>query len=125
MFGVVGTAARLFGALSRAAVNIIFLTQGSSEHSICFGVAPKDIGKAVVAVEEEFKYEMQNKYLHPIVTETDKSVIAVVGENMMNVPGVAARLFKALGKNGINVKAIAQGSSELNITVVINRKDEA
>lgn len=125
MFGVVGTAARLFGALSRASVNIIFLTQGSSEHSICFGVAPSDIGKAVVAVEEEFKYEMQNKYLHPIVTETDKSVIAVVGENMMNVPGVAARLFKALGKNGINVKAIAQGSSELNITVVINRKDEA
>ncbi len=125
MFGVVGTAARLFGALSRASVNIIFLTQGSSEHSICFGVAPGDIGKAVVAVEQEFRYEMQNKFLQPIVTETDKSVIAVVGENMMNVPGVAARLFKALGKNGINVKAIAQGSSELNITVVINRKDEA
>lgn len=125
MFGVVGTAARLFGALSRASVNIIFLTQGSSEHSICFGVAPKDIGKAVVAVEQEFRYEMQNKYIQPIVTETDKAVIAVVGENMMNVPGVAARLFKALGKNGINVKAIAQGSSELNITVAINRKDEA
>lgn len=125
MFGVVGTAARLFGSLSRACVNIIFLTQGSSEHSICFGVAPSDIGKAVKAVEEEFRYEMQNKYLQPIVTESDKSVIAVVGENMMNVPGVAARLFKALGKNGINVAAIAQGSSELNITVVIDRKDEA
>jgi aspartokinase/homoserine dehydrogenase 1 len=125
MFGVVGTAARLFSSLSRASVNIIFLTQGSSEHSICFGVAPSDIGKAVVAVEQEFRYEMQNKYLQPIVTESDKSVIAVVGENMMNVPGVAARLFKALGKNGINVAAIAQGSSELNITVVIERKDEA
>lgn len=125
MFGVVGTAARLFSSLSGACVNIIFLTQGSSEHSICFGVAPSDIGKAVVAVEQEFRYEMQNKYLQPIVTESDKSVIAVVGENMMNVPGVASQLFRALGKNGINVKAIAQGSSELNITVVIDRKDEA
>jgi len=125
MFGVVGTAARLFGALSRASVNIIFLTQGSSEHSICFGVVPADVTKAEIAVAQEFKYEMQNKFLQPIVTEMDKSVIAVVGENMMNVPGIAARLFKALGKNGINVKAIAQGSSELNITVVINKIDEA
>lgn len=125
MFGVVGTAARLFGALSRVSVNIIFLTQGSSEHSICFGVAPDDVGVAATAVEQEFRYEIQNKFIHPIVAERDKSVIAVVGENMMNVPGVAGRLFKALGKNGINVKAIAQGSSELNITTVIDRKDEA
>ena len=125
MFGVVGSAARLFGALSKASVNIIFLTQGSSEHSICFGVVPEDLLKAEQAVKQEFRFELQNKLLHPIVTEIDKSVIAVVGENMTNVPGVAARLFKALGKNGINVKAIAQGSSELNITVAIDRKDEA
>ncbi len=125
MFGVVGTAARLFGALSRASVNIVFLTQSSSEHSICFGVIPGDLSNAVNAVKHEFRYEFQNRFLHPLVTETEKSVIAVVGENMINVPGVAARLFKALGKNGINVKAIAQGSSELNITVVIDKKDEA
>lgn len=125
MFGVVGTAARLFGALSRASVNIVFLTQSSSEHSICFGVVPEDLNTAVRTVQHEFRYEMQNKYLHPIVTEADKSVVAVVGANMINVPGVAATLFKALGKNGINVKAIAQGSSELNITVIIDRKDEA
>lgn len=125
MFGVVGTAARLFTALSAASVNIVFLTQSSSEHSICFGVVPADLAAAQMAVQHEFRYELQNRFLHPIVTETDKSVIAVVGENMINVPGVAARLFKALGKNGINVKAIAQGSSELNITVIIDRKDEA
>lgn len=125
MFGEIGTAARLFGALSRKEVNIIFLTQGSSEYSICFGVAPADTLKAQEAVAQEFKYEIQNKYLQPLVTEIDKSVIAVVGENMMNVPGISAKMFKALGKNGINVKAIAQGSSELNITAVIDKHDEA
>jgi len=125
MFGVVGTAARLFTALSRMSVNIIFLTQGSSEHSICFGVAPGDAATAQDAVMQEFKYEMQNKFLQPLVCEMRNSVIAVVGENMMNVPGISARLFKALGKNGINVKAIAQGSSELNITAVIDKNDEA
>lgn len=125
MFGVVGTAARLFTALSRMSVNIIFLTQGSSEHSICFGVAPADAATAQDAVMQEFKYEMQNKFLQPLVCEMNNSVIAVVGENMMNVPGISARLFKALGKNGINVKAIAQGSSELNITAVIDKNDEA
>lgn len=125
MFGEIGTAARLFSALSRKDVNIIFLTQGSSEYSICFGVAPQDTLKAQEAVAQEFKYEIQNKFLQPLVTEIDKSVIAVVGENMMNVPGISAKMFKALGKNGINVKAIAQGSSELNITTVIDKNDEA
>jgi aspartokinase/homoserine dehydrogenase 1 len=122
MFGEIGTAARLFSALSRKEVNIIFLTQGSSEYSICFGVAPQDTLKAQEAVAQEFKYEIQNKFLQPLVTEI---VIAVVGENMMNVPGISAKMFKALGKNGINVKAIAQGSSELNITAVIDKHDEA
>lgn len=125
MVGVVGTAARLFGALSRASVNIIFLTQGSSEHSICFGIMPADAKIAQEAVDLEFRYEIQSKYIQPLFIESEKSVIAVVGENMMNVPGISARLFKALGKNGINVKAIAQGSSELNITVVIDRVNEA
>ncbi|MCO5249413.1 MAG: bifunctional aspartate kinase/homoserine dehydrogenase I [Chitinophagales bacterium] len=125
MFGAVGTNSRLFDALSKKNVNVILLTQGSSEHSICFGVIPDEVGKAVVAVEQEFRYEFQNKLLHPLVVESDQAAIAVVGEKMMSSPGVAARLFKALGKNGINVKAIAQGSSELNITAVIDKKDEA
>jgi aspartokinase/homoserine dehydrogenase 1 len=77
------------------------------------------------AVEEEFRYEIQNRQIAPLVVETNNSIIAVIGENMSNVPGVSAKMFKALGKNGINVNAIAQGSSELNITAVIDRHNEA
>lgn len=125
MIGVVGIASRLFGTLSKAGVNIIFLTQGSSEHSICFGILPGDVKKAQRAVEEEFRYEMLNKHIQPLVVESDKTIIAVIGENMSNVPGISGKMFKALGKNGINVKAIAQGSSELNITAVIDKVNEA
>ncbi|HUM51207.1 MAG TPA: aspartate kinase, partial [Chitinophagales bacterium] len=125
MVGVVGIASRLFGTLSRSAINIIFLTQGSSEHSICFGIVPGDVKKAQKAVEEEFRFEIQNRQIAPLVIETNNSIIAVIGENMSNVPGVSAKMFKALGNNGINVKAIAQGSSELNITAVIDRHNEA
>jgi aspartokinase/homoserine dehydrogenase 1 len=125
MIGVVGITARLFGALSKSQVNIIFLTQGSSEQSICFGIMPHDTDIAVRAVNEEFKSEMESTFINPIVVERKQSVIAVVGENMMNVPGVSAKVFKALGKNGINVKAIAQGSSELNITIIIDTFNEA
>lgn len=125
MVGVVGIASRLFGTLSRYAINIIFLTQGSSEHSICFGIVPSDIKKAQKCVEEEFRFEIQNRQIAPLVVETNNSIIAVIGENMSKVPGVSAKIFKALGKNGINVNAIAQGSSELNITVVIDRHNEA
>ncbi|HQG38950.1 MAG TPA: bifunctional aspartate kinase/homoserine dehydrogenase I, partial [Chitinophagales bacterium] len=125
MVGVVGIASRLFACLSRASINIIFLTQGSSEHSICFGIVPNEIKKAQKSVEEEFRYEIQNRQIAPLVVETSNSIIAVIGENMTNVPGVSAKMFKALGNNGINVKAIAQGSSELNITAVIDRYNEA
>ncbi len=125
MVGVVGIASRLFACLSRAGINIIFLTQGSSEHSICFGIVPNEIKKAQKSVEEEFRYEIQNRQIAPLVVETSNSIIAVIGENMTNVPGVSAKMFKALGNNGINVKAIAQGSSELNITAVIDRYNEA
>jgi aspartokinase/homoserine dehydrogenase 1 len=86
---------------------------------------PADVKKCQKAVEEEFKYEIQSRYILPLVIELDKSIIAVIGENMSNAPGVSAKMFKALGKNGINVKAIAQGSSELNITAVIDKYNEA
>ncbi len=125
MVGVVGIASRLFGTLSKSGINIIFLTQGSSEHSICFGIMPNEVKKAQRCVEEEFRYEMFNKHIQPLVVEMDKTIIAVIGENMSNVPGISGKMFKALGKNGINVKAIAQGSSELNITAVIDKVNEA
>ncbi|MDH3267467.1 MAG: bifunctional aspartate kinase/homoserine dehydrogenase I, partial [Ignavibacteria bacterium] len=124
MFGVTGTAMRVFGTLAREGINIILITQASSEHSICFAVAPKDSNGAKRIIEEEFRLEIETKQIdHPIV-ETNLSVIAVVGENMRKTPGISGRLFQALGKNGINVITIAQGSSELNISVVVPKQDE-
>ncbi|MEO1513970.1 MAG: bifunctional aspartate kinase/homoserine dehydrogenase I [Bacteroidota bacterium] len=124
LFGVPGIAARLFNCLAAADINIILITQGSSEHSISFAVQPKLAAKARKKVEKEFEYELQTKNVDPIKVEEDLSVVAIIGENMRYQPGIAGRLFQALGKNGINCVAIAQGSSELNVSVVINRSDE-
>lgn len=125
MFGVPGTAGRLFNALAIANVNIILITQGSSEYSISFAVQPKDAKKAKKEVEKEFQHEMRSNLVNPIKVEKDLAVVAIIGENMRYQPGISGRLFRSLGKNGINAIAIAQGSSELNISVVINKEDEA
>ena len=124
LIGVKGTAARLFSALASYNVNIILITQGSSEYSINFAVKPQDSKIAKKAIEQEFELEINARYIRPLVIEKDLSVVAVIGENMRYQPGIAGRLFQALGKNGINISAIAQGSSELNISMVINRNDE-
>ncbi len=120
MFGVPGIAARLFNALAQAGVNIVIITQGSSESSITFAVSPAQAKAAQKAAEKEFSYEIREALIEPLKIETDLSVVAVVGENMRYRPGIAGRLFQALGKNGVNIVAIAQGSSELNISVVVN-----
>ncbi len=125
MFGVPGTAGRLFNALAIANVNIILITQGSSEYSISFAVQPKDAKKAKKEVEKEFQYEMRSNLVNPIKVEENLAVVAIIGENMRYQPGISGMLFRSLGKNGINAIAIAQGSSELNISVVINKEDEA
>lgn len=125
MLGVAGTSKRLFDALWRQQISVILITQASSEHSICFAVSPEHSESARLAVNEEFRFEIQNHSIEPVLLEADHSVIAVVGANMRQKPGISGRLFQALGKNGINVRAIAQGSSELNISVVIRREDEA
>ena len=125
LFGVPGIAARLFGSLAQAKINIILITQGSSEHSISFAINPEFAAKAKTIVEEAFEFEIQSKIIEPIKTEQDLSILAIIGENMRYQPGISGRLFQALGKNGINVVAIAQGSSELNVSVVINRSDES
>ncbi len=124
LFGVPGTSARLFSALARESINIILITQGSSEHAISFAVQPTDADKARAAVEEAFAYEIDRGVVNPIKVERDLSVIAIIGENMRYQPGISGRLFQALGKNGINAVAIAQGSSELNVSVVIPKEDE-
>lgn len=121
MVGAKGTSSRLFSALAASSVNIILITQASSEYSITFAISPTDTKNAVLAIEEEFEKEIHIKSEVNIVVEKDLSIIAIVGEGMKNVPGISATLFKSLGRNGINVIATAQGSSELNISVVIRK----
>lgn len=124
MVGVPGVSKRLFGALSNEKINIILISQASSEHSICFAVEPKSAEKAKQAIEKEFLEEIKNNKIDPVIIEKNLSIIAIVGENMRHTPGISAKLFSALGKNGINIAAIAQGSSELNISTVISKIDE-
>ena len=122
MVGVTGTAMRLFGALARKNINIVLITQASSEYSITFAVTPADSTNASDAITEEFNVEINiNKELK-ILVEKNLSIIAIVGERMKNTPGISATLFRSLGRNGINVIATAQGSSELNISVVIKNE---
>ncbi len=124
LFGVPGIAARLFGALAQAKINVILITQGSSEHSISFAVQPDLANRARKTVEESFENELASGLIEPVKVEDNLAVVAVIGERMRYQPGIAGRLFQALGNNGVNVIAIAQGSSELNISVVINRDNE-
>jgi aspartokinase/homoserine dehydrogenase 1 len=123
MVGVSGTSGRLFGALSAARINVILITQGSSEHSITFAVQPEDAARAQEAIGQTFRLELKARLIDEPVVENDLSIVAVIGENMKNTPGVSARLFESLGKNGISAVATAQGSSELNISVVIHASD--
>jgi aspartokinase/homoserine dehydrogenase 1 len=123
MYGVPGTAARFFKSLADEEVNIIMITQASSEHSICVALKSSDVGRAVNGLSKEFKREMENSFLKTPSIENDLCALAIVGENMKSMPGVAGRLFSSLGKNGINVIAIAQGSSELNISFIIKGSD--
>jgi len=124
MVGVAGTAARLFKSLAAARINIILITQASSEHTICCAIDPLSIDDARGAISEEFNLELQTGLLSPLIVEEDLAIISVVGERMRQTPGMSGRIFTALGSNGINVVAVAQGSSELNISAVISNEDE-
>lgn len=123
MVGVAGISAKLFGALAACSVNVIMITQGSSEHTISFAVKPADAITAQKAIEEMFSLEIKARLIEPIRVEEGLSIVAVIGENMKNTPGVSGRLFQSLGKNGISVVATAQGSSELNISVAIQQEN--
>ncbi|GHV53491.1 bifunctional aspartate kinase/homoserine dehydrogenase I [Spirochaetia bacterium] len=125
MVGVAGFSSRLFGALARKKINIIMITQSSSEYSICFAVLPQDASPALAAINEEFDREIAAEAIDPPVSEGDLAIIAVVGSKMKSTSGISGKVFHALGRNGVNVIAIAQGSSELNISAVISRQDEA
>lgn len=125
LFGVPGVAGRLFDALAQKSINVMLITQGSSESSISFAVRPEDAQAAKEAADQAFSRDILAKTVDPTNIESDLSVVALIGENMRYTPGIAGRMFRSLGKNGVNVVAIAQGSSELNISAVINRADEA
>lgn len=124
MIGVSGVASRIFTALADQQINIILITQSSSEHTVTLAVLPEQAAVAKRSIEKEFQTELSSEVVDDILVETDLSIIAVVGENMRHTPGIAGRVFNALGHNGINIRAIAQGSSERNISFVVNRHDE-
>lgn len=125
MVGVAGTAMRLFRALAEARINVILITQASSEHTICCAIDPSLAQEAIAAVGREFELEIKAGRIDPLHVERDLSIISVVGERMRQTPGMSGRIFTALGSNGVNVVAVAQGSSELNISAVVPRCDEA
>lgn len=123
MVGKTGFSGRLFSLLSREQINVVLITQSSSEHSISFAVKPSDSVFAIELIKREFELEIEAKKLRCPEAENHLSVMAIVGENIKNTPGMSGRLFNALGRNGVNVRAIAQGSSEYNISVIIAKKD--
>ncbi len=123
MVGVTGVAARLFTTLSLSQVNVIFITQASSEHTITVGINLDEETVASEAINKEFEREIALGRIKALEVEGDHSIVALVGDNMKESIGLSGKSFSALGKNGINVRAIAQGSTERNISVVIKRKD--
>jgi aspartokinase/homoserine dehydrogenase 1 len=123
LIGVPGTASRLFEALRSAGISVVLISQGSSEHSICCAVPQDDALRARAAVAQAFATEMRAGQVEGVGLVHDCSILAVVGEGMRGLPGVAAKLFGALGRSGVNVRAIAQGASERNISAVIPSAD--
>ncbi len=123
MVGIPGISYRLFRALKAGNVNAILVTQTSSEHSICVAIKPEQSIIAKDLVEREFIEEITNHQIDEIKIENNLSIVAIVGNNMRMIPGISGKVFTALGRNGINVIAISQGSSELNISIVINKKN--
>jgi aspartokinase/homoserine dehydrogenase 1 len=123
MIGVPGTAQRLFGALRDEGISVVMISQGSSEHSICFAVPAATAHRARAAVERAFFAEQHHGQIHRVEVTSACGILAVVGDGMAGRPGIAAKFFSALGKARVNIRAIAQGSSERNISVVIDSAD--
>ncbi|HEX7585461.1 MAG TPA: bifunctional aspartate kinase/homoserine dehydrogenase I, partial [Prolixibacteraceae bacterium] len=123
MVGVTGISARLFGALARQNINVILISQASSENSISFAIDSVSTNKAEAAIRQEFEREIQLDQINKITIEENLAIVAIVGENMKHATGVAGKLFNTIGKNGINIIAIAQGASELNISWVVKISD--
>jgi len=123
MVGIPGFSKRLFEALANEKINVILITQSSSEHSICVAVNTADADKAKEAIDKAFEIEITLGKVEPLKVEQEHSIVALVGDKMKSHPGISGKMFEALGRNGINVRAIAQGSSERNISAVIATAD--
>ncbi len=123
MIGVAGSSKRLFEVVSNAQINVIFITQASSEHSICIGIQNQDAKLAKQIIDLAFDAEIAKNSVDPCIVEMDLCIVALVGENMKNHQGISGKMFSTLGKNNVNIRAIAQGASERNISVVINERD--
>lgn len=123
MVGIPGFSKRLFEALAVKKINVILITQSSSEHSICVGIDAVNADEAKRTIDEAFAYEIETKKVDPIIVEKELAIIALVGDNMKSHPGISGKMFGNLGRNGVNVRAIAQGSSERNISAVISIQD--
>ena len=125
MIGVPGTAHRLFGALRDHGISVILISQGSSEHSICFAIPEAEAARAEAVVRQAFDRELREGQIQQVQVDPGCSILAVVGDGMAGSHGVAAKVFGALGNAAVNVRAIAQGASERNISAVIDSKDSA
>ncbi|MEO5893726.1 MAG: bifunctional aspartate kinase/homoserine dehydrogenase I [Ferruginibacter sp.] len=123
MVGIPGFSKRLFEALATKHINVILITQSSSEHSICVGIDAVNADEARHTIGDAFAYEIATKKVDPIIVEKELAIVALVGDNMKSHPGISGKMFGNLGRNGVNVRAIAQGSSERNISAVISTHD--
>jgi aspartokinase/homoserine dehydrogenase 1 len=123
MVGIPGIAARFFNTLSVKNINVYFITQSSSEHTISIGITDSDVAFAVSSIEIEFAYEISLNKISPLLVERKLSIVAIVGNRMKEQAGISGKAFSLLGSNGINVRAIAQGATERNISIVVNEGD--
>ncbi|MGI9546593.1 MAG: bifunctional aspartate kinase/homoserine dehydrogenase I [Flavobacteriaceae bacterium] len=123
MIGIPGISRKFFEVLSLAQISVVLITQASSEHSICIGLADEDAPLAKKLINEAFAYEIERAKIKPVMTEEDLAIIALVGDQMKSHQGLSGKMFSTLGKNNVNIRAIAQGASERNISAVIRKED--
>jgi aspartokinase/homoserine dehydrogenase 1 len=123
MIGVPGTAERAFGAIARHKINVLMFSQGSSEQHISLVVSRPDSHNTVRALQREFQSEIEKRQIDRIAEISDIAIIALVGEGMTSIPGIAGRTFSVIGETAVNILMIAQGSSELNLSMVVAQKD--
>lgn len=123
MIGVPGVAARIFSTLSRAQINVMMISQASSEHNICFLVSKKDSRVGMKVLREEFSIDIAKKIIDDVSVQEPVSIVAVVGEGMIGTKGIAGKTFSAVAEANVNIIAIAQGSSELNISFVVEQEN--